>query len=137
MLEGFAHRTVATSAAQFHVAVGGAGPPLLLVHGYPQTHLAWHRIAPALAHEFTVVAPDLRGYGRSRITIAESGPEAFSKRAMAVDQVEVMHGLGFERFAVIGHDRGARVGYRLGLARPEKVSGFAPLTLICTISVCE
>ncbi len=137
MMEGFSYRTIATSAARLHVAVGGAGPPLLLLHGYPQTHLAWHRVAPALAKEFTVIAPDLRGYGESRVVDGNAGPASFSKRAMATDQVELMDALGFSRFAVIGHDRGARVGYRLALDRPEKVAAFASLTVIPTIDVWE
>src|SRR5437899_8704988 len=112
MLEGFTHRTVTVSAARLHVAIGGEGPPLLLLHGYPQTLLAWHRIAPALAKEFTVVAPDLRGYGESRVVDESAGAAAFSKRAMASDQAELMDRLGFARFGVVGHDRGARVGDR-------------------------
>ena len=137
MLQGFARRTVEGRAAQIHVAMGGAGPPVLMLHGYPQTHLAWHCIAPDLAQDFTVIAPDLRGYGESRLVGGPGEPKDFSKRAMALDLVDLMHALGFDRFAVVGHDRGARVGYRLALDRPDMVSAFASLTVIPTIEVWD
>ncbi|MGE3743433.1 MAG: alpha/beta fold hydrolase [Geminicoccaceae bacterium] len=137
MFEGFAYRSVDVGPARLTVAIGGEGPPLLLLHGYPQTHLAWHAIAPVLAREFTVVAPDLRGYGASRLIAGEGGPAAFCKRALALDQAELMRLLGFARFAVIGHDRGARVGYRLALDRPDLVSAFVSLTVIPTIEMWD
>jgi haloacetate dehalogenase len=137
MLEGFQYRRVATPAASIAVASGGSGPPLLLLHGYPQTHLAWHRIAPVLAQTFTVVAPDLRGYGDSTLSGSESGPPAFAKRAMALDQVAVMQALGFERFAVMGHDRGARVAYRLALDHSQRVAALVSLTVIPTLEVWQ
>jgi haloacetate dehalogenase len=134
MLDGFQRYDVQTEGATIASFVGGSGPPLLLLHGYPQTHVAWHRIAPVLARDYTVVATDLRGYGDSR------GPQqvdasAYSKRTMARDQLTVMKQFGFDRFAVIGHDRGARVGYRLALDQPGTVQAFVSLTVIPTSEV--
>jgi haloacetate dehalogenase len=111
--------------------VGGEGPPVLLLHGYPETSLAWRHIAPVLAQYHTVVLTDLRGYGDSTGPVGVS-PEAYSKRVMAQDQIAVMAHLGFHRFAVIGHDRGARVGYRMALDTPQAVSAFVSLTVIPT-----
>ena len=132
MFEGFTTTRIATSGAEIHVVTGGSGPPLLLLHGYPQTHAMWHRIAPRLAAEFTVVAPDLRGYGDSGKP--DGGPDhsGYAKRAMAGDQVEVMAALGFPRFAVAGHDRGARVAYRMALDHPERVERLAVLDIVPT-----
>ena len=109
LLAGFQTRLIQTSGATIHVRTAGAGPPLLLLHGFPQTNVIWHKIAPALAKRFTVVAPDLRGYGFSSKPADGENHSGYSKRAMALDQVEVMRALGFERFAVVGHDRGGRV----------------------------
>ena len=110
MLDGFATRRIDTGEASIHLVVGGAGPPLLLLHGYPQTHVCWHRVAPRLAEKFTVVCPDLRGYGESRGPATDTADHAaYSKRAMARDQIVVMTALGFDRFGVTGHDRGGRV----------------------------
>lgn len=133
VLEGFHYRRISTAGADLNVAYAGDGPPLLLLHGYPQTHVAWHRIAPALAREFTVVAPDLRGYGDS--VVREEGPEGMSKRAMAFDQLATMAALGFERFAVLGHDRGGRVAYRLALDHPDTVTALVSLTVIPTLEM--
>jgi haloacetate dehalogenase len=94
---------------------GGAGPPVLLLHGYPQTHAMWHRVAPLLAERFTVVCSDLRGYGDSGKPSSDESHEPYSKRVMAEDQLDLMRVLGFERFALVGHDRGARVARRLAL----------------------
>ena len=112
--------------------VGGGGPPLLLLHGAPQTHAIWNRIAPDLAKEYTVVAADLRGYGDS--SKPDGGPNhaSYSKRAMALDQVEVMKHFGFDRFAVVGHDRGARVTHRMALDHPAVVTKAAVLDIIPT-----
>jgi len=133
MLEGFATRRIDTSEASIHLALGGAGPPLLLLHGYPQTHVCWHLVAPRLARHFTVVCPDLRGYGESRGPAEDTADHAaYSKRAMARDQVAVMSALGFERFGVTGHDRGGRVAYRLALDHPERVSRLALLDIVPT-----
>ncbi len=132
MFDGFKTADVETSGATIHLMHGGEGPPLLLLHGYPQTHVIWHKIAPALAERFTVVACDLRGYGDSSKPPGGDKHEAYSKRAMALDQVEVMGHLGFERFAVAGHDRGARVGHRMALDHPERVSRLAVLDIAPT-----
>jgi haloacetate dehalogenase len=118
MFDRFETRDIATSGARIHLRIGGSGPPVLLLHGYPQTHVMWHKLAPRLAESRTVVAADLRGYGDS----AKPDPGDYSKRAMARDQVEAMAALGFDRFAVVGHDRGARVTHRLCLDHPERVS---------------
>ena len=121
-------RTVGDAA--YHVVVGGSGPPVLLLHGFPQTHLCWDRVAPALAERHTVVLVDLRGYGAS--TAPPGGPrgEGYTKREMAAELVQVMAGLGHERYAVVGHDRGARVGYRMALDRPGVVDRLAVLNVI-------
>ncbi len=119
MLEGFETEDVDVGEAVIHVRRGGNGPPLLLLHGYPQTHAMWHLVAPRLAETFTVVATDLRGYGDSSKPETAPDHEPYSKRAMARDQVAVMAALGFDRFAVVGHDRGARVRVPDG-ARPPR-----------------
>src|SRR3954447_18599367 len=106
---GFETRELPTSRGPVHAMVGGAGPPLLLLHGYPQSRLMWHAAAPLLAERHTVVAADLAGYGASFRPVPAAGHEPHSKRAMARDQVEAMAAAGFERFAVAGHDRGGRV----------------------------
>jgi haloacetate dehalogenase len=118
--------------SEINLVIGGAGPPLLLLHGYPETHVAWHRIAPALARDFMVVAADLRGYGDSSAPQSDQHHRAYSKRMMAADQLAVMKALGFKQFAVVAHDRGARVGYRLALDHPEAVSAFVSLTVVPT-----
>src|SRR5580692_10476014 len=112
-IPGFTQRRIETSGASINLATGGSGPPLLLLHGYPQTHAMWRKVAPRLAQDFTVVVPDLRGYGDSSKPAAGADFAAYSKRALAQDQVEVMRELGFDRFAVAGHDPGARVTHRL------------------------
>jgi haloacetate dehalogenase len=132
MFEGFELTTIDTGEAQIRVRHGGSGPPLLLLHGNPQTHVMWHKIAPRLAQDFTVVAPDLRGYGDSSKPPNSADHAAYSKRAMARDQVEVMRRLGFEQFFLAGHDRGARCSYRLALDHPEQVRRLAVLDIIPT-----
>lgn len=112
--------------------VGGSGPPLLLIHGFPQTHAMWHKVAPALMQRFTCVMPDLRGYGYSACPANDAKNEAYSKRAMAQDLIALMKGLGHERFAVVGHDRGARVGYRMALDHPRAVSCLTVLDIVPT-----
>jgi haloacetate dehalogenase len=114
---------------------GGSGPPILLLHGYPQTHVMWHRVAPVLAERFTVVCPDLRGYGDSAKPGSDERHDAYSKRMMARDQLEPMRTLGFERFAVVGHDRGARVARRLALDHPHAVSKLAVLDIVPTTAI--
>jgi len=132
MFEGFELTTIDTGEARIRVRHGGSGPPLLLLHGNPQTHVMWHKIAPWLAREFTVVAADLRGYGDSSKPPNTPDHAPYSKRAMARDQVEVMRQLGFEQFFLAGHDRGARCAYRLALDHPERVRKLAVLDIIPT-----
>ena len=167
---GFERSTIETSSAVIHTVHGGSGPPLLLLHGSPQTHVMWHKVAPRLAEHFTVVMTDLRGYGDSskpatppvdRALDTGAGPfpvgsvvlphtarrdrrphephggpwdgerhGAYSKRAMAQDQIEVMRGLGFDRFAVVGHDRGARVTWRLAVENPDVITRAAVLDIV-------
>ena len=115
--------------------MGGSGPPLLLLHGYPETHLMWHGSAPALAERFTVVATDLSGYGDSLRPAPAADHAPHSKRALALDQIQAMASLGFERFAVAGHDRGGRVAYRMALDHPERVSALAVLDIVPTAEV--
>ena len=132
MFDGFETTEIDTGGARIHVRRAGSGPPLLLLHGYPQTHAMWHRIAPALAEDFTVVLTDLRGYGASSKPASLPDHWPYTKRAMARDQVAVMHALGFDRFAVCGHDRGGRVGYRMALDHPERVTRLAVLDIVPT-----
>lgn len=137
MFPGFRRERIDTGAATINLVVGGKGPPVLLLHGYPQTHVMWHKIAPRLAERFTVVAADLRGYGDS--SKPPGGPDhaGYAKRAMAADQVAVMTKLGFERFAVVGHDRGGRVGHRLALDHPGRVTRLAVLDICPTLEMFE
>ena len=114
-----------------------AGPPLLLLHGFPQTHLMWHRVVPPLARHFTVVCADLRGYGRSGCPPSTDDHAPYAKRAMAADMVTVMARLGFSRFAVAGHDRGGRVAYRMALDHPDRVSRCAVLDIVPTAAAWE
>jgi haloacetate dehalogenase len=137
VLDSFEQTRITTSGAEINVRKAGQGPPLLLLHGYPQTQIMWHRIAPALAEHFTVVLTDLRGYGDSAKPPGGDNHEAYSKRAMAQDQAEVMTALGFESFAVVGHDRGARVGHRLALDHPGRVSKLAVLDIAPTLAMYE
>ncbi len=132
MFEGFERRRITANGVELNLVTAGSGPPLLLLHGYPQTHAMWHRIAPRLAEDFTVVAADLRGYGASEKPRGDKDHVAYSKRTLALDQVELMRALGFERFAVAGHDRGARVAYRMALDHPERVQKLAVLDVIPT-----
>ncbi len=131
-LEKFEPRMVAGAGADIFVRIGGDGPPLLLLHGYPQTHVMWHRLAPVLARHFRLVIADLRGYGRSSMPQNDRDNRVYSKRAMAADMVAVMTALGHERFAVAGHDRGGRVGYRMALDAPAVVERLAVLDIIPT-----
>jgi haloacetate dehalogenase len=130
VLEGFTRSEIKTSGARIVTLVGGSGPPLLLMHGNPFTHLSWAKFAPRLAQEFTVVATDLRGYGDSEKPPGGDDHSGYSFRAMAQDQVEVMAALGFDRFAAAGHDRGARVLHRMCLDHPDKVLRAAILDII-------
>lgn len=133
----FSDQLIHTGATKIFVRVAGTGKPLLLLHGFPQTQLMWRDIAPVLASEFTVVCADLRGYGRSGCPPSEGTHEAYSKSAMAHDMVAVMQALGFESFAVAGHDRGGRVAYRVALDHPDRVSKLAVLDIVPTLSAWE
>lgn len=132
MLESFASQNVNVNGIRIHAAVCGDGPPVLLLHGYPQSHVMWHAVAPELADRHTVVLADLRGYGDSSRPASQPDHGSYSKRAMATDQVELMRRLGFETFALVGHDRGARVAHRLCLDHPEAVSRVALLDIVPT-----
>lgn len=128
----FHRRTVQAGDVRINTLTAGDGPPVLLLHGYPQNHLIWHHIAPALAQNHTVVLTDLRGYGDSDKPTGGHGHETYSKRAMARDQLLVMRELGHEHFAIAGHDRGGRVAHRLALDHPEAVRGLAVLDIVPT-----
>ena len=132
MLQGFVDRQIETEGASIHASIGGDGPPLLLLHGYPQTNAMWHKIAPRLAQRFTVVATDLRGYGRSDKPTGGAGHINYSKRSMGLDQLQVMKSLGFDRFQLVGHDRGGRVAHRMALDFPEAIERIAVLDIAPT-----
>lgn len=132
MFDGFRLEMLDLGEIRVRVRIGGDGPPLLLLHGNPQTHVMWHRVAPALAEQFTVVAPDLRGYGKTSKPASTPDHSGYSKRTMALDQIDLMRTLGHLRFSVAGHDRGARVGYRLALDHPGSVEKLAALDIIPT-----
>jgi len=132
MFEGFQERRIATSGAEIFLRTGGSGPPLLLLHGYPQTSAMWHRVAPLLAPHFTIVAADLRGYGRSSKPSTTPDHAPYSKRTMAQDMTEVMAALGHETFFLAGHDRGGRVAHRLAMDHPDRVIRLATLDIAPT-----
>ena len=132
MFEGFETHDIETNGTRIHAVVGGDGPPLLLLHGYPQTHAMWYAVAPELARSFTVVAADLRGYGDSGKPPLGDDRLGYAKRTMANDMVGLMEALGFERFAVAGHDRGGRVTYRMAFDHPERVTRAAVLDIVPT-----
>lgn len=132
MFEGFESKRIATSGAEINLVHGGKGPPVLLLHGYPQTHAMWHKIAPILARRYTVVAADLRGYGDSSKPPGLPDHSGYAKRAMAQDMVEVMGALGFDQFHLVGHDRGARVAHRFALDHPRRVRKLAMLDIVPT-----
>jgi len=140
-LDGFTYdRVEVAPGVHLQVATAGSGPPVLLLHGYPQTHLIWSRVAPELARTHTVVVPDLRGYGDSDKPAPDAdGPDdaAYSKRVMAADLVSLMSALGHDRYAVVGHDRGGRVGHRLTLDSPEHVDRLAVLDIVPTLHAFE
>jgi len=132
MFDSFARKQIKTQETTINLVQEGSGDPILLLHGYPQTHVCWRRVAPILAEQFTVVCPDLRGYGDSAKPPSDPEHLAYSKRVMAQDQVEVMQSLGFNKFGVVGHDGGARVAHRMALDHPEKVIKLALLDIIPT-----
>ena len=137
MLEGFETAEVQTGETSIFARRSGSGPPILLLHGFPQTHLMWRSVAPLLARRFTVICADLRGYGRSGCPASAPDHAPYAKRAMARDMVTVMDRLGFQRFSVAGHDRGGRVAYRLALDHPERVDRLAVLDILPTGEVWE
>ena len=130
MFEGFDRTEIETSGTTINLVHGGDGPPVLLLHGYPQTHVMWHKVAVLLADHFTVVAPDLRGYGDSGKPPSDGDLSVYCKRIMAQDQIEVMGELGFQSYHVAGHDRGARVGHRMALDHPRRVKSFTSLDVV-------
>ncbi|MBX9992784.1 alpha/beta fold hydrolase [Phreatobacter oligotrophus] len=132
LFPGFRKLDIATSGTTIRLRTGGTGPALLLLHGYPQTHVLWHKVAPRLAERFTVVAADLRGYGDSGKPATDAGHTPYAKRAMAQDMAEVMSALGHETFFVCGHDRGARVAHRLALDHAERVRKLCVLDIAPT-----
>jgi haloacetate dehalogenase len=137
VFDGFRENRIRTADADIFMRAGGAGPPLLLLHGFPQSHVMWHRVAPSLAARFSMVIPDLRGYGDSLGPPPDPGHRHYSKRVMAADMIAVMAALGHERFFVAGHDRGGRVAYRLALDHPERIARLAVLDILPTFDVWE
>lgn len=132
MFDGFEEFDIDTSGTRIHGRRGGSGPPVLLLHGIPETHLMWHRVAPQLAEHYTVVATDLRGYGDSGKPPSTGDHQPYSMRATARDQIEVMRHLGHNQFRLVGHDRGARCAYRLALDAPEAVGRLVVMDVIPT-----
>jgi haloacetate dehalogenase len=137
MFEGFEDFDIDVDGVRIHGCRGGEGPPLLLLHGHPQTHVIWHRLAERLAERFSVVATDLRGYGDSSKPPGEADHVNYSKRAMAADQVAVMAALGFDSFYLCGHDRGGRVSHRLAMDHPERVRKLMLLDIAPTLAMYE
>ena len=137
MIELFPSDNSYAIQTKYFARSGGSGPPLLLLHGNPQTHVMWHAVAPALAEHFTVVATDLTGYGMSSKPPSSGDHAAYSKRNMANDQIAVMRKLGHEKFMVAGHDRGGRVAYRMALDHPDVVQKLAVLDIIPTLEAFE
>jgi haloacetate dehalogenase len=136
-MDDFATAEIETGETTIFVRSGGSGPPVLLLHGFPQTHLMWRGVAPLLARNFAVVCADLRGYGRSGCPASAPDHAPYAKRAMARDMVTVMEQLGFQRFSVAGHDRGGRVAYRMALDHPDRVDRLAVLDILPTETTWE
>jgi haloacetate dehalogenase len=136
-IDGFEYTTVRVGPTGYRPGVAGAGPPVLLLHGFPQTHYCWHRVAPALTAGATVVVCDLKGYGESRSPPGGPLGEGYDKRTMAAELVELMARLGFARFAVVGHDRGGRVAYRMVLDHPAAVERLGVLNIVPTVDQFE
>lgn len=137
MFPGFTPRRLQVNGIHLHTLTGGAGPPLLLLHGYPQSHLIWHRVADELARHYTVVITDLRGYGLSDKPPGQADHANYSKRTMAQDQVQAMRQLGYPSFFLCGHDRGARVSHRLAVDHPEAVKKLMLLDISPTLTMYE
>jgi haloacetate dehalogenase len=137
LFPGFIQKKVRTAGATINLVTGGEGPPVLMLHGYPQTHAMWHKVAPSLARDYTVVCPDLRGYGDSSKPRGVPGHANYSKRAMALDMVEAMEALGFVKFHVVGHDRGARVAHRMARDHARRVQTLTVLDVSPTLKMYE
>jgi haloacetate dehalogenase len=137
MIEGFEYTTIEVGPTSYRSGVAGEGSPVLLLHGFPETHYCWHRVAPALANEHTVVVCDLKGYGESRAQPGGPLGEGYSNRERASELVELMGRLGFDRFSVVGHDRGGRVAYRMALDHPDVVERLAVLNIVPTVEQFE
>ena len=137
LFPGFQERKVRTSGATIHLEMGGEGPPVLLLHGYPESHAMWHKVAPQLAREYTVVCPDLRGYGDSSKPKGLPDHSNYSKREMALDMAEVMDKLGCPSFHLVGHDRGARVGHRLARDHGGRVKTLTVLDISPTLKMYQ
>ncbi|MFM0041324.1 alpha/beta fold hydrolase [Paraburkholderia sediminicola] len=137
MFTGFTDASIHVDGIQIHAIRAGNGPALLLLHGHPQTHAIWHKVAPALAQHFTVIAADLRGYGDSGKPQGAPDHSNYSKRRMAADQVALMRAQGFTQFAVIGHDRGGRVAARMALDHPQAVTKLVTLDVAPTLAMYE
>ncbi|ONY93445.1 alpha/beta hydrolase [Burkholderia cenocepacia] len=137
MFEGFSDVSATVDGIKIHALMAGAGPALLLLHGHPQTHAIWHKVAPTLARQFTIVVADLRGYGDSGKPPGEPDHANYAKRRMALDQVRLMQALGLPTFAVIGHDRGGRVAARMALDHPDVVSRLATLDVAPTLAMYQ
>ena len=135
--KGFKHEQIKTTGATINTVYGGKGPPVLLLHGIPQTHVLWRKVAPLLAQDFFLVMTDLRGYGDSSKPPEGENHIAYSKRAMAQDQVEVMQHLGFQKFALVGHDRGGRVAHRMALDHPDRLTKLAVLDIVPTYKLYQ
>jgi len=135
ILDGFERGEIDTGEAAIFARWSGSGPPILLLHGFPETHVMWRDVAPLLARDFTVVCADLRGYGQSGCPASSLDHAPYAKRAMARDMVAVMEHLGFPRFSIAGHDRGGRVAYRLALDHPDRVERIAVLDILPTATV--
>ncbi len=137
LFPGFATHRIESNGLTFHARAGGSGPPLLCLHGYPQSHACWHKIAPRLAETNTVVAMDLRGYGLSEAPAGDTQHLSYAKRTMAADGVALMRALGHDRFTVMGHDRGGRVAYRMALDSPEAIGRLILVDIIPTLDNWE
>jgi haloacetate dehalogenase len=137
LFAGFTQSKIRTSGASINLVIGGEGPPVLLLHGYPQTHAMWHKVAPQLARDYTVICADLRGYGDSSKPRGIPGHANYSKRAMALDMAEAMEKLGFARFHVVGHDRGGRVAHRLARDHGRRVQTLTVLDISPTLKMYQ
>ena len=137
LFPGFEKRKIKTSGAAINLVIGGDGPPVLLLHGYPQSHVMWHKVAPSLARDYTVICADLRGYGDSSKPRGLPGHANYSKRAMALDMAEAMESLGFLGFHVVGHDRGGRVAHRLARDFPKRVRTLTVMDISPTLKMYQ